>query len=32
VAIFMTQIANLDARGELRNDFETAVMQALVGN
>jgi CubicO group peptidase (beta-lactamase class C family) len=32
VAIFMTQVANLDARGELRNDFETAVMQALVGN
>jgi CubicO group peptidase (beta-lactamase class C family) len=30
VAIFMTQVALLDARGEIRNDFETAVMQALV--
>jgi CubicO group peptidase (beta-lactamase class C family) len=32
VAIFMTQVANLFARGEIRNDFETAVMQALVGD
>jgi CubicO group peptidase (beta-lactamase class C family) len=31
VAIFMTQIANLESRGEIRNDFETAVMQAVVG-
>jgi CubicO group peptidase (beta-lactamase class C family) len=30
IAIFMTQVANLFARGELRNDFETAVMQAIV--
>ena len=30
VAIFMTQVANLFARGEIRNDFETAVMQAIV--
>jgi len=30
IAIFMTQVANLFARGEIRNDFETAVMQALV--
>ena len=30
VAIFMTQVANLEARGEIRNDFETAVMQAVV--
>jgi CubicO group peptidase (beta-lactamase class C family) len=30
VAIFMTQVALLDARGEIRNDFETAVMQALI--
>ncbi len=32
VAIFMTQVANLESRGELRNDFETAVMQALVAD
>ncbi|HEU4616445.1 MAG TPA: serine hydrolase domain-containing protein [Gammaproteobacteria bacterium] len=30
VAIYMTQVAGLGARFELRNDFETAVMQALV--
>jgi CubicO group peptidase (beta-lactamase class C family) len=30
VGIFMTQVANLEARGEIRNDFETAVMQAIV--
>jgi CubicO group peptidase (beta-lactamase class C family) len=30
VGMFLTQIANLDARGEIRNDFETAVMQAIV--
>jgi CubicO group peptidase (beta-lactamase class C family) len=29
VGIFMTQVANLEQRGEIRNDFETAVMQAL---
>ena len=29
VGIFMTQIANLTSRGEIRNDFETAVMQAV---
>jgi len=31
VGIMMTQIAGLTDRGEVRNDFETAVMQALVG-
>jgi CubicO group peptidase (beta-lactamase class C family) len=31
VAIFMTQVANLATRGQLRDDFETAVMQAVVG-
>jgi CubicO group peptidase (beta-lactamase class C family) len=30
IAIFMTQIANLATRGQLRDDFETAVMQAVV--
>jgi CubicO group peptidase (beta-lactamase class C family) len=30
VGIFMTQIANLTSRGEIRNDFETAVMQAVI--
>lgn len=29
VAIYMTQVSGLGARFELRNDFETAVMQAL---
>ena len=32
VAVMMTQIAGLSDRGEVRNDFETAVMQALVGS
>ncbi len=32
VAIFMTQVANLETRGQLRDDFETAVMQAVVGH
>jgi len=32
VAIFMTQVANLETRGQLRDDFELAVMQAIVGN
>jgi CubicO group peptidase (beta-lactamase class C family) len=31
VALFMTQIVGLQTRGELRDDFETAVMQAIVG-
>jgi CubicO group peptidase (beta-lactamase class C family) len=32
VALFMTQIVALQTRGELRDDFETAVMQSIVGN
>jgi CubicO group peptidase (beta-lactamase class C family) len=32
VGIFMTQSAYLATRGELREDFETAVMQAVVGS
>lgn len=32
VAIFMTQVANLAIRGQLRDDFEAAVMQAVVGD
>jgi hypothetical protein len=28
----MTQIVALQTRGELRDDFETAVMQSIVGN
>jgi CubicO group peptidase (beta-lactamase class C family) len=32
VAIFMTQVTALETRGQLRDDFETAVMQAIVGN
>jgi CubicO group peptidase (beta-lactamase class C family) len=32
VGIMMTQIAGLSDRGEVRNDFETAVMQALIGS
>jgi CubicO group peptidase (beta-lactamase class C family) len=32
VAIFMTQVANLETRGQLRDDFELAVEQAIVGN
>ena len=31
VAIFMTQAAFLESRGQVREDFETAVMQSLVG-
>ena len=31
VGLFMTQIVNLASRGEIRDDFETAVMQSLVG-
>jgi CubicO group peptidase (beta-lactamase class C family) len=32
VALFMTQIVGLATRGELRDDFETAVMQSIVGS
>ncbi len=32
VAIYMTQVSGLGARFELRNGFETAVMQALVND
>jgi CubicO group peptidase (beta-lactamase class C family) len=32
VALFMTQVANLEARGQIRDDFDTAVMQAIVGD
>jgi len=32
VGIFMTQSAYLPSRGELREDFETAVMQSIVAN
>jgi CubicO group peptidase (beta-lactamase class C family) len=31
VGIFMTQAAFLESRGQIRDDFETAVMQSLVG-
>jgi len=31
VGILMTQIAQLELRGQVRDDFETAVMQAVVG-
>jgi CubicO group peptidase (beta-lactamase class C family) len=32
VGIFMTQVAYLETRGQLRDDFETAVMQAIVAD
>jgi CubicO group peptidase (beta-lactamase class C family) len=32
VGIFMTQVANLGTRGDIRDDFDTAVMQALTSN
>jgi hypothetical protein len=32
VALFMTQTAYLPTRGDIRDDFETAVMQAIVGS
>jgi CubicO group peptidase (beta-lactamase class C family) len=32
VSLFMTQIVALQTRGELRDDFETAVMQSIVEN
>jgi CubicO group peptidase (beta-lactamase class C family) len=31
VGLFMTQIVGLATRGEIRDDFETAVMQSIVG-
>ena len=31
-ALFMTQIVGLASRGEMRDDFETAVMQSIVGS
>jgi CubicO group peptidase (beta-lactamase class C family) len=31
VGIFMTQSALLESRGQVRDDFETAVMQSIVG-
>jgi CubicO group peptidase (beta-lactamase class C family) len=32
VGLFMTQIVGLATRGDIRDDFETAVMQSIVGN
>jgi CubicO group peptidase (beta-lactamase class C family) len=32
VGIFMTQVAYLETRGQLRDDFETAVMQAIIAD
>src|SRR5688572_658274 len=32
VGLFMTQIVGLATRGEIRDDFETAVMQSIVGS
>jgi CubicO group peptidase (beta-lactamase class C family) len=32
IGIFMTQVANLGTRGDIRDDFDTAVMQALTGD
>jgi len=32
VGLFMTQIVGLASRGEIRDDFETAVMQSIVGS
>jgi CubicO group peptidase (beta-lactamase class C family) len=32
VAIFMTQVMNLESRGQIRDDFDTAVMQAITGD
>jgi hypothetical protein len=31
IGIFMTQSALLESRGQVRDDFETAVMQSIVG-
>jgi CubicO group peptidase (beta-lactamase class C family) len=32
VGLFMTQVVGLATRGEIRDDFETAVMQSIVGS
>jgi CubicO group peptidase (beta-lactamase class C family) len=32
IGIFMTQVTFLETRGQLRDDFENSVMQAVVGN
>jgi CubicO group peptidase (beta-lactamase class C family) len=32
VGLFMTQVVGLASRGEIRDDFETAVMQSIVGS
>jgi CubicO group peptidase (beta-lactamase class C family) len=32
VGLFMTQIVGLASRGQVRDDFETAVMQSIVGS
>jgi CubicO group peptidase (beta-lactamase class C family) len=32
VGLFMTQIVGLASRGDIRDDFETAVMQSIVGS
>jgi CubicO group peptidase (beta-lactamase class C family) len=32
IGLFMTQIVGLASRGEIRDDFETAVMQSIVGS
>jgi CubicO group peptidase (beta-lactamase class C family) len=32
VGLFMTQIVGLASRGQIRDDFETAVMQSIVGS
>ncbi len=32
VGVFMTQVVGLATRGEIRDDFETAVMQSIVGS
>ena len=32
VGLFMTQIVGLSTRGDVRDDFETAVMQSIVGS
>jgi CubicO group peptidase (beta-lactamase class C family) len=32
IGMFMTQVVGLASRGEIRDDFETAVMQSIVGS
>jgi CubicO group peptidase (beta-lactamase class C family) len=32
IAVFMSQVVALPTRGEIRDDFETAVMQSIVGS